>query len=63
MDEGFVLQTVGRLYLENVKLSQLAGQLQNKDIEIAALRVELSKLQGAFVPGPPGNTNDPNGTK
>lgn len=45
MDDAFKLQTVGRLYLENLQLQQLAQmlheQLAGKDGHIASLQREL----------------------
>ncbi len=41
MDETLVLQTAGRLYLENLQLQKLLSTLPDKDAEIAHLRQAL----------------------
>lgn len=45
MDESFVLQAIGRLYLENLRLTALLREVSSKDIEITELRRQLDILQ------------------
>lgn len=44
MDEAFILQTIGGLYLENARLQVLLREFPSKDAEIAELRREIDRL-------------------
>ena len=45
MDDAFILQTIGRLYLEFTRLQNLLQQLPQKDAEIAELRRLLQQVE------------------
>ena len=44
MDNAFILQTIGSLYLENARLQSLLRELPAKDAEIAELRRQVEQL-------------------
>lgn len=49
MDESFVLQTIGRLYLDNLRLQLMVKDAATKDAQLLELRRQLDELQRAAI--------------
>jgi hypothetical protein len=49
MDEAFILQTVGRLYLQTLSMQNLLESLRDNDNEVNALRTQVNELTVALA--------------